>query len=187
MLRKKEQLFSLTTLLLPLSIVVIIVLKLLAKYASGAQLCWLLGPVAWLSGILTGINFIFVPVEGFVAQYHNIVINNSCAGLNFMIIAYSLTCYILLKDIVFKKKTYRIKPFALWSFSFLASYLVTVLANSCRIALAINLLNFFKLTGLPAHSQFIHMLEGIFSYLCALIIYYFILNFIKRRYIHAHR
>ncbi|MBN1410113.1 MAG: exosortase K [Spirochaetales bacterium] len=141
-------------------------------FAATAEenLLWILQPAAWLVAGYTGLTFNFVPGYGFYNEGQNIVINNSCAGINYLIIVMALA--------VFASRLYRYKTtrqVLFWPVLLLTSYLYTVFVNSVRIicALSVNLL--------VEGNSLIHLCINIAICLAFLIIQYWTINKIKTR------
>src|SRR5262245_45125776 len=58
--------------------------------AGPDELWWILAPTAQAVGVATGATFRSIPGEGYVSREHLFVIEKSCAGVNFMIAAFSM-------------------------------------------------------------------------------------------------
>ncbi|WP_338814640.1 exosortase K [Bernardetia sp. Wsw4-3y2] len=127
---------------------------------------WLLKPTTiWVEQI-TGLNFDFLQNEGYVCT-HTLpitIIDKSCSGLNFWLMALLLGTFLLYKKVT-----------NLWQFfySFMAvfglAWLVTIIANTGRIVISIKFLPL--LIPYIDYSQS-HLLLGIFIYITMLILYY---------------
>jgi exosortase K len=132
-------------------------LKLYYSGASADQLRWILAPTTALVELVSGTSFEFESYAGYISSDHRFLIAPSCAGVNFLITAFlMLSARKLLRDQ---------SPELAWR-SIPASagiaYLVTLVANTVRIALAL------RLRGLPESSWLnandLHRAEGIFVY-----------------------
>ena len=133
-------------------------LKLYYSRVSADQLRWILAPTAGLVELLSGVSFEFESHAGYLSRERGFLIANSCAGVNFL-----LTAFLLLT--LGKLLRGRSKQMA-WGFiptAALIAYLVTLLANTARICVAL------WLQRLPAEIKWLnpaqlHRFEGIFIY-----------------------
>jgi exosortase K len=131
---------------------------------------WLLKPTTiWVEQI-TGLDFDFLQNEGYVCtQILPItIIDKSCSGLNFWLMALILGAFVLHKKVI---------NFLSFFYYFIAvfglAWLVTIIANTGRIVISIKILP--SLTDYIDYSQS-HLLLGIFIYVTMLILYYLILK-----------
>jgi exosortase K len=133
-------------------------LKLYYSTASADQLRWILAPTTALVELVSGASFEFEPHAGYISREHSFLIADSCAGVNFLITAFlMLSMRKLLGD--------RSKEIA-WGFiptAAVSAYLVTLVANTARISIAL------RLQLMPAEINWLnpdqlHRLEGIFIY-----------------------
>jgi exosortase K len=150
----------------PLMVLALISAYLLKRYYSGADaesLKWILAPTAWLVGAGYHAPFSFVPGYGYLSRELSFGIIPACAGLNFMIMALgAFMCGILPHVEGWAAR-------ARWlAAGVAASYLVTLLANSVRIGIAV----WLQLHPVNVdHAQF-HRIEGILVYLIFLFAFY---------------
>ncbi|AFM04549.1 hypothetical protein Fleli_2169 [Bernardetia litoralis DSM 6794] len=132
---------------------------------------WLLKPTTiWVEQI-TGLTFDFIQNEGYIcSQILPItIIDKSCSGLNFWLMAFLLGAFTLHK---------KVSDFWRFFYLFIAvfglAWLVTIIANTGRIVISIKILPL--LTDYIEYSKS-HLLLGIFIYITMLILYYLGLNF----------
>ncbi|HEV8367267.1 MAG TPA: exosortase K [Pyrinomonadaceae bacterium] len=133
-------------------------LKYFYSTASPDELRWILGPTTWLVELLSGRKFYFESFAGYMSSDHSFLIAASCAGVNFLITAFLVLSLRMLFRNRMQSVSWRFVPI---TFSF--AYLATVVANTVRICIALEL---------PRHSANIswmsanqlHRLEGIVIY-----------------------
>jgi exosortase K len=133
-------------------------LKLYYSAASANQLRWILAPTAALVELGSGASFEFESHAGYLSSDRSFLIASSCAGVNFLITAFlMLSMRRLLRD--------RSKKIA-WGFiptTLMIAYLVTIVANTARITIALRLQKMPAEGGWLSPDQ-LHRLEGIFVY-----------------------
>ena len=137
--------------------------------AGSDDLLWILRPTAGLVEYLSGIKFENEANTGFVSQGYQIIIAPSCAGINFLIVAFCMAVFAGLHVI----KHCWLKH--LWLAASLAcAYILTVAVNSLRIIAAIYSYNaaiyFSWITP-----ERVHRLEGIVIYFFFLCLFYMII------------
>lgn len=76
-------------LILALALGAAIALKLHYSAASADQLRWILAPTAALVALVTGADFVFEPGAGYLSTELRYLIAPSCAGINFLVVAFS--------------------------------------------------------------------------------------------------
>ena len=133
-------------------------LKLHYSTASADELRWILAPTTALVELLSGASFEFESYAGYLSRERGFLITNSCAGVNFLITAFlMLTLGKLLGE--------RSKNIG-WGFiptAAVIAYLVTLVANTVRICIALRLRGMSaELSWLNPHQ--LHRFEGIFIY-----------------------
>jgi exosortase K len=159
-----------------LVVVALIAFALKRHYADASidALSWILTPTAHLVDLVTGVTFAAVPSEGYFSAERMFLIEKACAGLNFLIAAFTVVAFTLL---------YRVQSvrtgLAVIGVSLAASYVAAVAVNTVRIVIAM---------WLAAHptalSTFtaadIHRLEGIVVYFGGLLLLYELVQRIDR-------
>jgi exosortase K len=140
-------------------------LKAWYSRAGFEDLRWVLAPTRRLVEWLTGAAFAPEAGEGYLSRDRLYLIAPACAGVNFMIAAFaSLAC-----GLAHTRTTLRGHA-ALLVGSALAAYVVTLLANATRIAIAMQLHDTGASLG-PLTPGRLHELAGVavyFLFLCAL-------------------
>jgi len=140
-------------------IVVLLGAFALKHYYSTAgvnQLRWILAPTTAVVELLTGLRFEFESHAGYMSSDRSFVIAASCAGVNFLITAFLMLS--LRKFWSRRGCSWRFIPVA-----GLIAYLATIVANTVRIATALQLKQLrIEFAGLSGNQ--LHRLEGIFVY-----------------------
>jgi exosortase K len=133
-------------------------LKQYYSNATADQLRWILAPTSECVQLVSGTSFEFESGAGYISGDRSFLIANSCAGVNFLITAFlMLSLRKLLRD--------RSKPIA-WGFipvAVVIAYLVTLIANTVRIAIALRIGRAPVGVNWLNPSQ-LHRFEGIFIY-----------------------
>ncbi len=149
--------------------------KLFYSLASTRGLLFLLSPVTFLVSAFTGMPFTYDESVGYVNLSTGIVIGKSCAGMNYLILLYTMTVVSFLH--YFKKPAGKL----LLQVSALAgSWLLCAYATVARIVISISLLSagdsfpFMK-------TETAHKIVGIVVYVTILLLYYSIADSIFRR------
>lgn len=133
-------------------------LKLYYSTASANHLRWILVPTTGFVELVSGTAFEFESNAGYISADRSFLIAPSCAGVNFLI-----TAFLMLS--IRKLLSARSRNIA-WVFipaAFLIAYVVTLVANTARISLAL------RLQHMPAGGSWLnpdqlHRFEGIFIY-----------------------
>jgi exosortase K len=130
--------------------------------ADAEALRWILAPTAWLVEIVSRAPFVFEPNAGYVNTALRFAIAPSCAGVNFMIIAYCSATF----GFVSRMQTPPAKLALLLVGAGLA-YASTVVVNTVRIVVAIALQTHpVSIAGVSPGQ--IHHAEGILVYATSL-------------------
>ena len=143
------------------SMVVLVCAYTLKQYystASADQLRWILLPTTACVELLSGESFAFESHSGYISADHRFLIAASCAGVNFLLTAFSM---LAIRKLLFESRNKRS-----WIFipgSLIAAYFVTLFANTIRILLAMRLQQMELRIGFLDPNQ-LHRLEGIFVY-----------------------
>ncbi len=143
-----------------------LVLKRHYSLASADQLIWILAPTARLVAWLTPARPVFESGVGHVDFSQGIIIAPACAGINFMIMALGLAVCCGLVQLKYARGLLG------WLILSLAgAYAYTLLVNTLRIALAMNLYqaDIYNHWMTPAR---LHRLAGIILYLTSLYIFF---------------
>ena len=137
-------------------------LKLFYSTASANELRWILAPTAALVELVTGRSFSFEPYAGYISDDRSFLIASSCAGVNFMITSFLMLSGRKLLNSHTRRNAWLFIPAAGG-----IAYLVTLVANTTRISLALRLR--------PANISWlapdqIHRFEGIVVYFIFLLL-----------------
>ena len=136
-------------------------LKLSYSRASAADLAWILVPTARAVGWLRGETLTLSPGAGWVAPDGSYFIAPACAGVNFMILA--LTVSVLGFSHRLRSPGARL---SWWLASLIGAYAFTIAVNTLRIVAAVELHRFGPVAGLTPEQ--LHRLLGTVLYLGAL-------------------
>ena len=149
-----------------MGVLIAIGLKYHYSRASIEDLDWVLVPTIRFVEILSGIHFEREMNAGFINHAHRMIIVPSCAGINFLTIAFST---------LFFSTAYRIRGKGLnllWlGISFELAYLLTIGVNALRIMMAIYL-NDANLHGGWITQARVHRIEGTLIYFFFLLMVY---------------
>lgn len=139
-------------------------LKRFYSRATADELGWILAPTAALVGPLTGARFEPVRGEGYVSWHDRFVIAPACAGVNFLLTAFSGLMLLWLRP-----RRSPLANLALMLLSTLAAFAATLAANTLRISFAL-LLHREAFSFGPLTAARLHRLEGIAVYLIVLLV-----------------
>ena len=133
-------------------------LKAFYSTASADQLRWILAPTTALVELVSGASFEFEAHAGYLSRERGFLLASSCAGVNFLITAFLV--------LTLKKLLRAAAKNIAWTFIPAAAaiaYLVTLVANTTRIAIALQLRKLPN--GIYALNPVqLHRLEGIVIY-----------------------
>ncbi len=132
------------------------------RAADAEQLRWILAPTAKLVNIFSGSDYQFLMGLGWCEPAAEFIIAPACAGVNFMILLLILGVILHVHQL-----PKRILQFAWLLFTLAAAYGGTVLVNSCRILISIQLYQ-ANIYGPWLTPERIHRLAGVIIYLSAL-------------------
>lgn len=145
----------------------VVVICLLAKWAHAgsthSDLLFVLAPVNFLVSIFTGSPSVFDSEIGYHHPSLHMIIDKSCAGINFMII-----CFGSLFSLLYREQAPAFTNFKKLLLSVLLAYALTLLANTSRIVVLITSLRFSMAHSWIATDWF-HQAMGAFIYLAALL------------------
>lgn len=149
-----------------LAILMFIILKFWYANSTNSEVFFLLKPTDFFINIITSSTSIFKQDIGFFNETLNIIINKSCSGFNFLMIAFLMLIFLALKSKNLSKFTVLIIPISL-----LISYLFTVFVNTTRILFSIYMNHY-----VGNKFSWMHQTEGTFVYMSFLIILYLLVN-----------
>ncbi len=133
-------------------------LKLCYSTASANQLRWILAPTTALVEMVSGTAFEFESHAGYISADRRFLIAPSCAGVNFLV-----TAFLMLSIRKLLSERARIIAWAFIPAALLVAYVVTLVANTARISLALRLQRMPAEIGWLNPDQ-LHRFEGIFIY-----------------------
>ena len=151
-------------------VVVLLVALGLKQYYSAAsanQLRWILAPTTMLVSLVSGESFQFESYAGYMTSDHTFVVAAACAGVNFLITAFLMLSLGKLwvrrsgeaaEAAKVAKVSWRFIPTAA-----LVAYLATLVANTVRITIALQLQRTPPQIGGLSRGE-LHRFEGIFVY-----------------------
>jgi exosortase K len=143
-------------------------LKLYYSTASVNQLRWILAPTTVFVESVSGRSFEFESYSGYMSSDHSFLIAASCAGVNFLITSFLMLSLGKLWRNRSKTIGWRFIPAA-----FLFAYLATLVANTVRISIALQLQQMpLKISWLSSNQ--LHRFEGIFIYFGFLLLLFLI-------------
>jgi exosortase K len=141
-------------------------LKYFYSTASPNELRWILGPTTWLVELLSGRKFYFESFSGYMSGDHSFLIAASCAGVNFLI-----TAFLMLSLRKLWKERFQSSHWNLIPLSMCLAFVVTIIANTFRICIALELQRFPQGIGFLNRNQ-LHQFEGIIVYFSFLLLLY---------------
>jgi len=164
----KENIHILTALLL------FLLLKVGYTQTSVDDLLFLLYPTDVLVSIFTNSSSFYIHGSGYFHSVHNILIEKSCGGFNFLILYFIVSYLTCLQH--FKTPAIR---WVMLPICWIGSYLITICVNTSRIITAISI-NKSKNNFL--NGSWMHHLQGTFIYLFFLLVSYLILKYLLNKY-----
>ncbi|MCI0664402.1 MAG: exosortase K [Acidobacteria bacterium] len=141
-------------------------LKLYYSTASADNLRWILAPTTTLVELLSGASFEFESRAGYISRERGFLIANSCSGVNFLITAFLMLSIRKLLGDRSKNPGWGFIPTAA-----AIAYLVTLVANTARISIALRLRQMPADAALLSPDQ-LHRFEGVFIYFGFLLLLY---------------
>lgn len=147
-----------------ITILIIIIIKLFYNIADINSFLFILNPVVFIINIFGGTYFYFEESIGFYDLNENIIIGKSCAGINFLLILFSMLVFTFIHK--FKRMKNKYILFVLF---LILSYIITIFANSSRIIVSMLFLN---LDLFYTHKEIIHKSIGVICYFSYLLVSY---------------
>ena len=133
-------------------------MKLFYSTSSVDDLRWILAPTTFLVELITREKFWFESHAGYMSADHSFLIADSCSGVNFLIMAFAMLCFLKLRKGLRTEVSWAFIPAVI-----LASYVSTIIANTVRITVAIRL-HRMSPEMIWINPEQLHRLEGIFIY-----------------------
>lgn len=144
--------------------------------ASGKELDWILAPTAALINMVTDLHFVRESGLGWIDPTHNAVIAPSCAGINFLIVAF---CAVGLRGVwSFRSPIAQLG----WVAAALpAVFAATLMVNTLRIRLLIEL-HHLDIYGARFTPELAHLIGGVIIYYGSLLcLFWWVSVILKRR------
>lgn len=165
------------TKLLVLAVAVLIAWALKRHYSAARadDLWWILAPTAELAGAITATHFEMQTGEGYLSRERLFLIEKSCAGINFIIAAFGMLMFALLHRVASPLPAAR-----LLAANLLVAYVVTVVVNAVRIAIAMWLAA-HPVARSTLSAADVHRIEGIVMYFGGLVLLYELTRRFDRR------
>lgn len=138
--------------------------------AGSDALIWILAPTATLVEQISGMPFEYETGTGFVNPVHRIIIAPSCAGVNFLIIAFCMAAFCGLH--LLERNRHKLLWMAL---SGMNAFALTLAVNTLRIILSIHIYQ-IDISGDWIAPDRIHRLAGVVIYFFFLCLFYMIMN-----------
>ena len=148
--------------------------------ASVNELRWILAPTASLVELITGTRFAFESHAGYMSSDYTFLIAASCAGVNFLI-----TAFLMLALWELWRKREAGVSWNYFAAVALIAYGTTIVANTTRIAIALQLRKTPVEIGLSAAQ--LHRFEGIVVYFGFLTLLFFVGDYVSRKSSHQGR
>lgn len=161
--------------LIALALLVAAWIKFFHAQSSTDDLLVILTPVNSLIELLHGSHSAYQADEGFYHASLSILIDKSCAGVNFFVLLFGVLIMMIVP--VCNSLPFRLLCLPI---IFVVSYVITILANTIRITCAIFLLQFKNEVPWIALLA-IHEAGGIFIYLTILITTYLSVQFLSHK------
>jgi len=141
-------------------------LKSWYSQAGADGLNWILAPVAQLAGALGGIAFEREPRAGWVCHAYGVIVGPSCAGLNFLIVAFTTSYF----GFVHRLSHWGAR--AAWLLaSLVAAYLLAIVVNAQRVIATVHLRH-WDIYGEVVTQQRVHRAAGAAIYCFALLLFH---------------
>ena len=138
--------------------------------ATANDLGWILAPTAALVELLSGKHFAFESYTGYMSSDRTFVIAVPCAGVNFLI-----TAFLMLSLRRLWREQFRSIGWAFLPFAAVLAYVATLIANTARIWLALELRSRqVAIDGLTGNQ--LHRVEGVVVYFSFLLLLFFVME-----------
>lgn len=160
-----------------LGVAILIAWALKQHYADARadDLWWILAPTAKVVTLITGTPFMVQPGEGYFSRERLFLVEKSCAGINFMIAAFTMLALTLLHRVSAGRHAVGVLGLSL-----LASYVAAVATNALRIAIAL-WLGDHPAAWATFSAADMHRAEGVLVYFGGLVLCYELARQLDRR------
>jgi exosortase K len=163
---KTRAFFAENTLFYGLGLLMAYALKHHYSRATGDGLDWILSPTASLVAAFTGIHFEKEAFTGFVSRESAIIIAPACAGVNFLISAFSLLVIAVTHNLMGA-----VRKLLGVGISAATAFILTVCVNALRIATSVFLYRADIYDGWTTPER-IHRIDGTLIYFFSLLLIY---------------
>jgi exosortase K len=150
-------------------VIIFVICKLLYSIADNNHLIFMIFPVNYGIEQMTGSSSFFIPENGYYFPVENILIDKSCSGFNFWMLAFTLYSFQMIYH-----SGKRINIYFL-PIMFLMTYIFTLFTNTSRILISIKMLTIFNPTILKKNSL-THEAIGGFVFIFFFILFYLIIQ-----------
>ncbi len=137
--------------------------------AEAGELKWILAPTTRLVEALGGPDFIWEARAGYFNQERRFLIAPSCAGINFLIMAFAMSVWFVLPRL----SSHRRRLLAVF-LALTGAYGLAILINTLRICLSLYTKGYQAPLGLDPSE--VHRLTGIVVYFTSLMVLYVLLH-----------
>lgn len=144
-------------------------IKFFFSIARVNEIYYFIYPVSKLTDFITATSSNYILNQGFYNEHYHYIINKSCAGINFFLMAFCTVSFRIFLS--FKKKSLVYNCLISASIA----YLTTIIANTSRIVCSIKWLSLSE-SDIPFHQS-----TGVVIYLCFLISIYLLVDFIAKK------
>jgi exosortase K len=150
-------------------------LKFYYSTATPDELRWILAPTTFFVELLSGQRFEFESLAGYMSSDHRFVIAVPCAGVNFLI-----TAFLMLALRSLWRERFRAAGWTMIPFAAVFAYVATLVANTARIWLALELrARSVEVSGLTNNQ--LHRIEGILVYFGFLLLLFLVVERFESR------
>ena len=149
-----------------IGITLFILLKYAHRWATTADLHFLIRPINRVVELVTGTTAVLNTDHSFFNESLNIIIDKSCSGANLGLIAFLMFCYLGFSLFTKTNMRFLVLPLAL-----IFGYILTIIANCFRIITVLQLQDIL-VDQLPLNKQLVHQFIGITTNITILIITY---------------
>ncbi len=145
-----------------------IALQAFYHYAANRELLCFLSPLTKVLEVFFGYKYYFQDEIGFYNLRNGVIIDKSCAGLNYFTILFSMFVFSFLSS--FQRTAAKLSAFGVF---FVLSYILTIAVNSLRVIAVVSFLA-FDLTPGVISKEILHLSWGILYYLFFLLLIFHI-------------
>ncbi|HBD08895.1 MAG TPA: exosortase K [Syntrophobacteraceae bacterium] len=141
-------------------------LKTHYSHATSDELIWILAPTAALVEMMAGVPFQREIHTGFISMDYRVILAPACAGVNFLIIAFSTLWF----PIIARPRGIQ-RRLEWFVFSAVLAYVLTILVNALRVVTSIFLYR-MDIYGGWVTPERVHRMEGTIMYFLFVVLIY---------------